>query len=104
MENQEQLEHVIDEELIVNEEPLRQKDNYNKFMRHYMKNYYCKNKDKIKNQRNSANYKKKNNIPDDVAEKYGEFLYNVMQYKQLLLSTPKELIDEITRDVELEIS
>ena len=84
------------------EEPLRQSVNYNKYMKQYMKEHYKKNKDKIKHQRNSSNYKKKNNIPDDVAEKYGMFLYNVMMYKQLLLSTPKELIDEITRDIESE--
>lgn len=79
---------------------IKQNKNYNVYMKHYMKGHYNKNKNKIQNKRNSLNYIKKNNVPDDVAQKYGEYLYNVMKFKELLEATPRELINEILNETD----
>lgn len=76
----------------------KQSTNYNEYMRSYMKNHYSKNKDKVRKYRNSLNYKKKNNIPNDVAERYGVFLYNAMKILELLDDMPNEIVDKVMLD------
>lgn len=74
---------------------VKQKTNYNEYMKNYMKDHYSKNKTKIQKHRNSLNYKKKHNVPDDVAERYGIFLHSAMTILEMLDDMPDEIIDQV---------
>lgn len=75
----------------------KQSDNYNAYMKSYMKKHYNNNKEKLCNRRNTLNYIKKHDVPNDIIIKYGIHLCSVMKLKELLKTIPREMIDEVLR-------
>lgn len=77
---------------------VKQSEDYNAYMRQYVRGYYAKNKDELCMRRNSQNYKKKYNVPNEISVKYGYYLSNVMKLKELIKTIPRELVDEVLRE------
>jgi len=88
------MEEAISEP-VISISKIKQGENYNVYMKEYMKKHYHTNHDKVRKYRNSLNYKKKNNVSEDDCKKYGIHLYNVMKLKELLNEIPPELINDI---------
>jgi hypothetical protein len=77
------------------EPKITQSKDYNTYMKTYMNSYYKKNSEKLNLRRKTLNYIKKNDIPEDVANKYGDHLINVIKIKELLDMIPNDLIREL---------
>jgi hypothetical protein len=80
------------------EPKITQSKDYNTYMKTYMNSYYKKNSEKLNLRRKTLNYIKKNDIPEDVANKYGDHLINVIKIKELLDIIPNDLINDILHD------
>ena len=78
-------------------ESIKQSEDYNAYMKSYMKKHYANNKEKLSKYRNSLNYRKKNDVPNEIVIKYGIHLCDVMKLKELIKSIPREMIDEVLR-------
>lgn len=74
---------------------LKQSINYNEYMKKYMRRHYDKNKETIRKYRNSINYKKKHNTPEEIVERYGIFLHSAMTILELMDDMPDEIIDQL---------
>ncbi len=77
---------------------VKQSENYNAYMRQYMKKHYANNKEKLLKYRNSLNYRKKNDVPNEIVIKYGIHLCDVMKLKELIKSIPRETLLEVLRE------
>jgi len=79
-------------------ESVKQSEDYNAYMKSYMKKHYSNNKEKLTKYRNSLNYRKKNNVSNEIVIKYGIHLCEVMKLKELIKSIPREMIDEVLKE------
>jgi hypothetical protein len=68
---------------------INSKEEYNAYMNEYMKKKYHENAEKTKQYKNALNIKKKYIIPDEIAERYKEEIYNVVKIKELMSGLSK---------------
>jgi len=105
--NEEQLlESIIDIDMeqgdeisITEEENKEETDNKNKeYMRNYMKKRYDENKKGERRRRNTVNLKKKYELQDKYIDKYGDFIYNIIKAKELLMELDNGLFNQFLID------
>lgn len=68
------------------------------YMRNYKKNKYNEDLTKARQYQNSLRFKQKNNIHDDIWNKYKHRLYDVYRLKELMHILPRDLILEILHE------
>jgi hypothetical protein len=87
---------MSDIELVESVEPVFKEiktANRKSYHRNYMKSYYQENKDHSKRLRNVSRIKKQYDISNDVSDKYGEYLYHVINLSILMKEMPEDLLN-----------
>lgn len=75
-------------------------NNTTEYMRQYMRNRYKENPTDEVNNRNTKNIKKRFNVPQELQDKYNDYLYNIIILKKYIDLTPKPILDKFLNEHE----
>lgn len=65
---------------------------YQEYMREYMAKRYKRDAVILKRKKNSGNVLKIYDIPQEIRDKYGNYLYNVIKINELMKDMPEDLV------------